>query len=108
MDISPDHVKEEKDLNPLPNVQRPAQALFNVAPGQEYGLQSSTPVFLKEEAVEEQRSEIELSKQVFIKEGVAEEQISEIGHSAQIFLKVILICQGDFWKLAVSFSSSCS
>jgi hypothetical protein len=68
MDITPDHVKEEKDMDSLPDDQSPAQDFCNVAAGQEYGLESLTRVFLKEETVEEQRSEIDLSTQVIIKE----------------------------------------
>jgi hypothetical protein len=77
MDISPDHVKEYKDIDSLPDDQSPAQDFFNVAAGQENGLQSLTHVFLKEETVEEQRSEIYLSTQVFLKEETAETKFPE-------------------------------
>jgi hypothetical protein len=76
MDITLDHVKEEKDLNPLPDPQSPHQDFYNVASGLENGLQSLTQVFLKEETVEEQRSEIEHSTQVFIKDQAAETMIT--------------------------------
>jgi hypothetical protein len=72
MDITTDYVKEEKDLNPLPNVQSPHQDFCNVVAGQEYGLQSLTQVFLKEETFEEKGSKIEHCTQVFIKEEAAE------------------------------------
>jgi hypothetical protein len=77
MDITPDHVKEEIDMDSLPDDQSPAQDFFNVAAGQEYGLQALTQNFLKEESVEEQRSEIDLSTQVFIKEETAETKFPE-------------------------------
>jgi hypothetical protein len=67
MDITLDHVKEEKETEPLPDVQSTEQDFFNVAAGQESAVQSFTQVFIEGETVEEQRSEIELSTQVFIK-----------------------------------------
>jgi hypothetical protein len=76
MDIPLDHVSEDEDLDPLTDVQSPEQDLFNVAAGQEYGLPSLTQVFIKEETVEEHRSENELYTQVFIKEEAAETNCS--------------------------------
>jgi hypothetical protein len=77
MDITPDHVQEAKEMDSLPDDQSPAQDFCNVAAGQESGLQSSIHVFLNEETVEEQRSEIDLSTQVFIKEEIAETKFPE-------------------------------
>jgi hypothetical protein len=77
MDIAPDHIKEEKNTDSLPDDQSAEKDFCNVAAGQECGLQSLTHVFLKEETVEEQRSEIDISTQVFIKEETAETKFPE-------------------------------
>jgi hypothetical protein len=84
MDFTSDHVKEEKDLDPLPDVQSHEQDFFNeaTAGGQESVLQSLTQVFIKEEIVEEQRSEVELSTEVFMKEEAAETKFP-----AQVIIK---------------------
>jgi hypothetical protein len=78
MDITPDHVHEEKDLDPLPDVQSNEQDFFNEATAgrQESVLQSLTQVFIKEEIIEEQRSEGDLFTQVFLKEEAAETKYS--------------------------------
>jgi hypothetical protein len=70
MDFTPDPVKEEKDWDPLSDVQSLEQDFCSegTAAGQESVLQSLTQVF----SDDEQRSEIELSTQVFVKEEAAE------------------------------------
>jgi hypothetical protein len=68
MDITPDHV----------HVQCNEQDFFNEATacGQESVLQSLTQVFIKEEIVEEKRSEVDIFTQVFLKEEAAETKCS--------------------------------